>query len=82
MAQRGAWTPQKVRERIKVSMLMKRLTDHVRDPEKTKLSRTQLKAIEILLKKALPDLASIDTTVHGDANAPIALVLQGSDTHG
>ena len=82
MAQRGAWTPQKVRERIRVSMLVKRLTDHVDNPEKHKMSRTQLKAIEILLRKALPDLAAVDTTVHGDKNAPIALTLAGSDVHG
>ncbi len=61
-------------------MLMKRLTDHVRDPEKTKLTRTQIKAIEILLRKSLPDLAAIELS--GNADAPVALELKGSDVHG
>jgi hypothetical protein len=80
MAQRGAWTPQKVRERIRVSMLMKRLTDHALG--KNELSKTQIAAIRILLAKSLPDLSSVDTTVRGDANAPIALQLTGSDVNG
>jgi hypothetical protein len=71
MAQRGAWTPQKVRDRIKTSMLIRRLTDHV--VGKVEVSPTQLKAIEILLKKSLPDLSSVDTTLHGDPLAPIVL---------
>lgn len=80
MAQRGAWTPQKVRDRIRVSMLVKRLTDHV--VGKQEMSPTQLKAVEILLKKSLPDLSAVDTTIRGDADAPVALTLQGSDVHG
>ena len=60
MAQRGAWTPQKVRERIQVSMLLKRLTEHVLG--RVEMSATQLKATEILLRKALPDLASVALT--------------------
>ena len=46
------------------------------------MSATQLKAAEILLKKSLPDLASVDTTLHGDENAPISLELKGTDIHG
>jgi hypothetical protein len=80
MAQRGAWTPQKVRDRIRVSMLVKRLTDHV--VGKNEMSQTQLKAAEILLKKSLPDLSSVDATLRGDADAPLALELKGSDVHG
>jgi hypothetical protein len=67
MAQRGAWTPQKVRERIQVSMLIKRLTNHIRG--KQPISPTQLKAIEILLKKSLPDLAAVELT--GNPDSPI-----------
>lgn len=78
MAQRGAWTPQKVRDRIRVSMLVKRLTDHALG--KNDLSKTQIAAIRILLGKSLPDLASIQHT--GDANAPIPLHLTGSDLDG
>jgi hypothetical protein len=69
MAQRGAWTPQKVRDRIRVTMLVKRLTDHI--VGKQDMSQTQLKAVEILLKKSLPDLSAVDNTIKGDAAAPI-----------
>ena len=71
MAQRGAWTPQKVRERIRVSMLVKRLTDHV--VGKVEMSPTQVTAAQTLLKKSLPDLSSIDTTVRGDAAHPLVI---------
>ena len=80
MAQRGAWTPQKVRERIRVSMLMKRLTDHVLG--KIEMTPQQVRSAEVLLKKALPDLAAVDTTIRGDPAAPVALKLEGSDVHG
>lgn len=79
MAQRGAWTPQKVRDRIRVSMLVKRLTDHVLG--KQEMSPTQLKAAEVLLKKSLPDLAAIELSGKEDG-APIALELKGSDVDG
>jgi len=79
MAQRGAWTPQKVRDRIRVSMLVKRLTDHA--VGKVEMSPTQVKAVEVLLKKSLPDLASVELSGKEDG-APIALELKGSDVHG
>ncbi len=60
-------------------MLVKRLSDHV--VGKQEMSQTQLKAAEILLKKSLPDLASVELTGKEDG-APIALKLEGSDVHG
>lgn len=71
MAQRGAWTPQKVRDRIRVSMLVRRLTQHASG--KCEMSQTQVKAAEILLRKSLADLSSVDTTVRGDPLAPIVI---------
>jgi len=50
----------KTREKIKTSQLLNRLNGHVFDG--IELSQTQLKAIEILLKKTLPDLTSIAMT--------------------
>jgi len=47
-----------VRDRIQTSMLMNRLRDHV--VGKVELSQTQVRAAEILLRKALPDLAAIE----------------------
>lgn len=71
MAQRGAWTPTKVRERIKVSMLIRRLTDHILG--KQDMSPTQLKAAEILLKKSLPDLQAVQNTHSGPDGGPIVI---------
>ena len=52
------------RERIQVSMLLNLLADHAKGV--TELSQTRLKAIEILLKKSMPDLSSVDTKVTGE----------------
>lgn len=71
MAQRGAWTPQKVRDRIRVALLTKRLQDHALG--KLEMTDSQRRATEILLKKTLPDLQSIDATVKGDAAHPLII---------
>jgi len=49
------------REKIQTSQLINRLQDHV-FKENVELSPSQLKAIEILLKKSLPDVSSIEMT--------------------
>lgn len=51
---------ERFRKRIKTSLLRKRLQDHVADPEKYPLLATQIRAAEILLKKAVPDLTSTE----------------------
>ena len=56
----GGW-PVEVRQRIKTSMLINRLTDHA--VGKVDLQSTQVKAIEILLRKTLPDLSQIEGTI-------------------
>jgi hypothetical protein len=60
-------------------MLVKRLTDHA--VGKVEMSPTQVKAVEVLLKKSLPDLAAIELSGKEDG-APIALELKGSDVDG
>lgn len=50
------------RERIQTSMLINRLTDHI--VGKLKLESSQIKAIEILLRKTAPDLAQVDSNVN------------------
>lgn len=50
------------RERIQTSMLINRLNDHIF--KKVQLLPTQLKAIEILLRKVAPDLAQIEANVN------------------
>ena len=56
-----------LRRRIQVSNIIHRLHRHLDGEEE--LSVTRIKAAEILLKKALPDLAQV--THKGDDNAPI-----------
>jgi len=53
----GGW-PTQVRDRIKTSMLINRLTGHAEGT--VDLQPTQVKAIEILLRKTLPDLQAIE----------------------
>ena len=57
----GGALAENTRLRIKTSMLLNRLTDHIIG--KIELSTSQVRAIEILLKKTLPDLQS--TELHG-----------------
>ncbi|MEI5996816.1 hypothetical protein H3V53_06260 [Paraburkholderia bengalensis] len=57
-----------VRLKIKTSQLINRLQDHALGKLKD-LSPTQLRAIEVLLKKAIPDLSSVDMAVGGKPDA-------------
>ena len=64
----GGWSHD-VRDRIKTSMLLNRLQAHAlsekcpQNGEVVKLEPTQIKAIEILLRKTVPDLSQIDGTI-------------------
>ncbi len=49
-----------IRSKIQASQLVNRLTDHALG--KTDMSSTQVKAVEILLKKTMPDLSQISGT--------------------
>ena len=57
-----------IRKRIQVSQLLNRLEKQALG-DVDFLTPTQLKAIEILLKKSLPDLSSVEHT--GDPDNPI-----------
>jgi hypothetical protein len=46
-----------VRKKIQASQLINRLTDHALGD--SELSATQIKAIEILLRKSVPDLTAV-----------------------
>ena len=54
------WTPELVRQRIRATKLVQRLQDHVHGL--CEMSSTQVRAAEILLKKSIPDLSSIEHT--------------------
>jgi len=52
--------PKRTREKISTSQLVNRLQDHVFG--KVKMTATQVRAAEIVLKKSLPDLSAVATT--------------------
>jgi hypothetical protein len=56
-----------VRKKIQTSQLLNRLTDHVFGD--VELQQSQIKAIEILLRKSLPDLSAVQLT--GPDNGPL-----------
>jgi hypothetical protein len=60
------------RARIQTSQLINRLTSHALGRLKKELSASQVKAIEILLRKTLPDLATIE--MRGNDDHPIRWV--------
>lgn len=55
------------RERIKTSQLLNRL--HQFAFGEAELSQSQVRAIEILLKKTLPDLSNVE--ISGNADSPL-----------
>jgi len=64
---RNAMLIAETRHRVQVSQLINRLQDHA--DGKCEMSPTQVRAAEILLKKALPDLAAV--THSGDPESPV-----------
>lgn len=60
-----------VRAKIQASQLINVLQDHALD-SKGELSPTRLKAIEILLRKSVPDLSAV--TISGDEDNPLQTV--------
>jgi hypothetical protein len=63
------WHTEETRQKIQTSQLINRLTSHAFG--EVELSTTQVKAIDILLKKALPDLQSISAEITGANGGPI-----------
>lgn len=55
---------QEWRDRIQVGVLLNLLNDHAKGV--IELSQSRLKAIEILLRKSMPDLSSVDQRVQGE----------------
>ena len=52
------------RHKIRCTQLVERLTKHAMG--ELPLDQTQVRAIEILLRKVLPDLSAVDATLDGD----------------
>ena len=59
-----------VRKKIQVSQLINVLQDHALTGE-GEITPTRMKAIEILLRKSIPDLSAVELS--GDPDAPIEL---------
>lgn len=76
---------QDIRTKIKTSQLVNRLQDFVLDGVDPKTGKPieidvpRLKAIEILLRKSLPDLSSV--THKGDEDAPIRHLIERRIVH-
>lgn len=70
----------RTREKIRTSQLINRLHDHVfgqgsgKSKKSIDISQTQLKSIEILLRKSLPDLTAV--TLTGDKDNPAFAVIE------
>ena len=65
---KGAWTPAKVRARIRTGALLRRLSDHVFG--RVDMTVTQITAVKVLLAKTLPDLKAIDHTLSDGMSRP------------
>jgi hypothetical protein len=67
-----------VRTKIQTSQLVNVLQNHALGIDEIEITPTRMKAIELLLKKSLPDLSSTEIT--GDSEQPIAIkVVTGID---
>lgn len=64
---RNAMLIAEAREKIRTTQLINRLQDHAFG--EVEMSQTQIKAVEILLRKSVPDLSSVQHG--GDPDAPI-----------
>lgn len=77
------WTPEKVRQRIRVGVILTRLKNHMLG--KVEMTPTQLGAAKILLAKCVPDLKAVEHSgtvtnryVHEFSDAELAAVASGS----
>ena len=74
---------EQTRKRIKVMVIVKRLTDHI-ESEKPLMDASQVSAAKALLHKCLPDLRAIELT--GENGGPVQVqkvervVIDASDT--
>ena len=69
---------EEIRTKIQTSQLVNVLQNHALGLSENEISATRMKAIELLLKKSLPDLSSTEIT--GDAEQPVSIkVITGID---
>lgn len=61
-----------VRAKIQVSQLLNVLHKQALEDDAAEISNIRLKAIEILLKKSLPDMTAV--TISGDEDNPLTMI--------
>lgn len=64
---------EQTRAAIQTTQLVKRLQDFALGEPDVEIDAGRLKAIEVLLRKSLPDLSSVELT--GDAENPVSVAL-------
>jgi hypothetical protein len=60
-----------IRTKIQTTQLINRLQNHALSDGEDEITPSRMKAIEILLRKSLPDLSSV--VLQGDAENPVSL---------
>jgi hypothetical protein len=65
----GKLHQQDVRTKIQVGQLLKTLENHALNENSADLSMSRMKAIEILLRKSLPDLSAVTLSGAGEDGA-------------
>jgi len=76
---RNAMLIEEARKKIQTTQLINRLQDHAHG--KCEMSQTQVRAVEILLKKSVPDLSSVALSGDGEGG-PIDHVFRWGKTPG
>lgn len=66
---RNAMRIEEARQKIRTTQLINRLQDHALG--KVDMSSTQVKSVEVLLRKSLPDLATVELT--GKDGGPVEI---------
>lgn len=61
-----------VRSKIQASQLINVLQNHALSDGEAELSMSRMKAIEILLRKSIPDLSAV--TLSGDSDKPLQTI--------
>lgn len=72
---RNAMLIAEARKKIQTTQLINRLQNHGLGKLKRPLDQSQIQAINILLKKSMPDLAAL-TVEGGDPSNPIQFIMQ------
>lgn len=72
---------EETRNKIQASQLINRLTKHAL-AKKPIMDPTQVRAAEILLKKTLPDLSSVEMNANHDVSDPLAQLIKAINENG